>query len=71
MTITITNLRTGQKTNIVRDVSRAHPAWVHAQLGTRSESELQHYLDCCNVSDWYRDGRHLGDDTAGISMWEE
>lgn len=70
MTITITNRQTGKVATIHRSVTTAHPDWIHAQLGTASESALQHYLDGCHVSDWYRNGRHLGDDVAGISMWE-
>jgi hypothetical protein len=71
MKIEITNAKTGEKIEIVRDVCTTHPRWVHDQCGTASESELQHCLDGLNVSDWYRDGKHLGNDICGISMYEE
>lgn len=70
MKIIITNAKTGEKTAIVRDVCTTHPQWVHDQCGTASESELQHCLDTLNVSDWYRDEKHLGDDVCGISMFD-
>lgn len=66
--ITITNFSTGEKITIARDVCTIHPQWVHEQCGTATESELQSCLDGLNVGDWYRDGRHLGPDTAGIEM---
>ena len=37
--------RTGATETIERDVCHIHPAWVHEQLGTESESQLQQYLD--------------------------
>lgn len=69
MTIKITNQKTGEQTTIVRDVCTTHPAWVHEQCGTASESELQACLDGLNVSMWYRDGKHLGQDVAGMEMF--
>ena len=69
MTIKITSQKTGEQTSIVRDVCTTHPAWVHEQCGTSSESELQACLDGLNVSMWYRDGKHLGPDVAGIEMF--
>lgn len=72
MQITITNHKTGETIDLARDVCTTHPQWVHDQLGTSSEAELQLCLDQYNVSDWYdKDGKHLGPDTAGISMHEE
>lgn len=69
MTIKITNQKTGEQTTIVRDVCTTHPAWVHEQCGTSSESELQACLDGLNVSMWYRDGNHLGPDVSGMEMF--
>lgn len=37
---------------LVRDVCHVHPAWVHAQMKTESESELQSFLDCTNEADY-------------------
>lgn len=71
MKITITNKQTGEALTISRSVTTQHPAWVHEQCGTSSESELQQVMDGYNVSDYYRAGKHLGDDVAGISLWEE
>ena len=72
MRITITNKKNGEKASINRDVCANHPAWVHAQLGTKSETELQRHLDCLHVDDWYNsDGEHLGDDVDGVSLWRE
>lgn len=67
--ITLTNLKTGETIGVNRSVTCNHPEWVHTQLGTRSEGDLQRYLDQCHVSDWYRDGKHLGDDVAGLSLF--
>lgn len=70
MKITITNKQTDETIEISRSVTDAHPAWVHEQCGTSSESELQSALDGMNVSDWYREGKHLGPDECGIEMHE-
>lgn len=67
--IRITNLKTGGVIKIDRSVTTKHPAWVHEQMGTSSESELQAALDGYNVSDWYRDGKHLGPDDCGLEMY--
>jgi len=66
--ITITNKKTGEKIEIVRDVRTQHPAWVHEQLDTQSESELQAHLDQCNVEDWYAGEKYLGPDCCGVEM---
>jgi len=71
MKIQITNAKTGEKTTISRDVCTQHPNWVHEQCGTTSESELQALLDGLNVSMWYRDGNHLGQDASGIEMFKD
>jgi hypothetical protein len=68
MKITITNKSTGETIRISRNVCDTHPAWVHDQCGTASESELQAFLDAMNVEDWYRAGKHLGPDECGIEM---
>jgi len=70
MRIQITHMKTGAVWPISRDVCTDHPAWVHEQLGTASESELQAILDGMNIADWYRDGEHLGQDAAGLEMFE-
>ena len=69
--ITITSHKTGEVAAIHRDVTITHPQWIHEQCGTSSESELQACLDQLNVSDWYKDGKHLGPDVCGISMYED
>jgi hypothetical protein len=52
-----------------RDVTREHPRAVHAALGTRSEIELQQYLDDCKVADYYGDdGQHVGPDDSGLEL---
>ena len=65
---TVKNEKTGETIDIHHDVCHKHPAWVHAQLGTGSESELQHHLDQCNVRDWYRGGEYLGPDSTGLGV---
>lgn len=50
-----------------RDVRDEHPAWVHEQLGTESESQLQSFLDQCDPfayagkEDYDADGIRLAD----------
>ena len=53
--ITIRHHETGEIIAIDRDVRTVHPAWVHDQLGTTCESELQDGLSQCHVDD-YADG---------------
>lgn len=53
--ITIRNHETGEIIAIDQDVRTVHPAWVHDQLGTTCESELQDGLSQCHVDD-YADG---------------
>lgn len=70
MLIQITNLETGEQVTIARDVTSTHPQWVHDQLGTSNETELQRLLDNLNVEDWYgSDDSHLGDDEYGLAMY--
>lgn len=62
----------GTTHQIVRSVCHNHPTEVHAALGTASEEELQRCLDGLDVSDWYGpDGRHLGPDACGMSMYRD
>lgn len=70
MKIEITNLTTDETITIARDVTATHPQWVHDQLGTESESELQDSLSNWSLSDYYSDrsGEHLGADEYGVSM---
>jgi hypothetical protein len=71
MKISIKNQDTGELCPITRDVSTTHPQWVHRQLGTASEEELQAVLDSHNVGMWYLDGKHLGPDGDGLIMETE
>jgi len=66
MTLSIRNHNNGDVSKLVRDVTHAHPDWVHAQLGTSSESELQHFLDACDEAEF---AKHMGFiDVAGVFM---
>lgn len=68
-TMTITHRETGETIELSRSVRDQHPAWVHEQLGTSTEAELQDTLSQYRVSDYYgRDGRHLGADGQGVSL---
>jgi hypothetical protein len=69
--ILITNKIDGSKYEIQRDVCHNHPQWVHDQLGTKSESELQAALDGMNAENWYAQSNetHLGPDENGLEMW--
>lgn len=59
--------KTGETEELHRDVCHSHPAWVHAQLGTESESDLQHMLDACEIDEYLE---HAGkEDAAGI-FWQ-
>ena len=68
--IFIKNLETGEILNVSRDVRDSHPEWVHEQMGTSNEVELQNVLSQMNVNDWYDDdGHHLGHDELGLTMF--
>jgi hypothetical protein len=41
----IVNFDRDEDIELSRDVRHVHPTWVHRQLGTRCESELQLMLD--------------------------
>lgn len=43
-----------QTADLVRDVCHTHPAWVHAQLETEGESELQGMLDQVDLQEFMR-----------------
>lgn len=60
----ITNFQTGETLRLVRDVYHDHPAWVHGQLGTGSESELQGFLDCTNLAEFM--ARSYEEDMCGV-----
>jgi len=68
VSVKIKNLETGEIIIISRDVRATHPAWVHEQMGTESESELQAALDCVSTSDFYSDGEResKGFDAGGL-----
>lgn len=68
MKATITNHTTGETITINRDVTHAHPVWVHEQLGTESESDLQALMDQYNLHDYYSVGRHLPADAYGVVL---
>jgi hypothetical protein len=70
MKIEITNLATAETITIARNVTATHPQWVHDQLGTESESELQDSLSNWSLSYYYSDcsGEHLGADEYGVSL---
>ena len=53
--ITIRRHGTDEIAIISRDVCTTNPRWIHEQLGTASESELQICLDSLNVSMWDHD----------------
>jgi hypothetical protein len=50
--------------DLYRDATSIHPAWVHEQLGTESESELQAFLDDCEQGAYLRNPDEA--DEAGI-----
>ena len=67
--MTITNKTSGETIALARDVCAVHPEWVHAQLETRSEGELQDALSQYHVEEFFdSDGHHLGPDECGISL---
>lgn len=68
MKITITNKQTGERISIARNVAVIHPAWVHEQLGTESEADLQTCLDQFSLSDYYDGETHKGADEYGVEL---
>lgn len=63
MRFEITSKTTGETIPLTRDVSHTHPAWVHEQLGTDTEGQLQAYLDCYTA-----DAIGAGPDSEGVSV---
>lgn len=62
----IQNHQTGEIARLDRDGRTVHPAWVHDQLGTDAESDLQYVLDECDLYEFAkRPGQR---DEAGIFM---
>lgn len=59
----IRNLGSNELIPLVRDVCHQHPAWVHQQCETDSESELQLMLDIIREQDYIG----AGEDECGIS----
>jgi hypothetical protein len=54
---------------IHQDSACIHPPAVHAALGTRSEEELQQYLQDCDPREYYDvNGQHLGADESGLEL---
>ena len=68
MKTTIKNLEIGEIITIDRSVTTTHPAWVHTQLGTETEGELQDCISQFNLADFYRGETHLGRDEYGVEM---
>lgn len=72
MKIEITNLTTKETISITRNVTIIHPQWVHEQLGTESESELQDSLSNWSLAEYYdRSGDHKGADEYGVNLIAE
>lgn len=72
MRIQITSKLTGAVELISRSVTDTHAQWVHDQLGSSSETELQAMLDQLSVDDWYdAAGDHRGQDVCGIEMFRD
>jgi len=65
----IKNHQTGEVEKLVRDVRHKHSDWVHAQLGTESEAELQLFLDNCILAEFAANPDR--EDTAGVFMSSE
>ena len=61
-TMTITSHTTGETLTLSRDVRTVHPAWVHEQMGTETEAELQAALD------QYAGAEGLGPDADGVAV---
>ena len=57
----------GRPVRLVRDVTHQHPAWVHEQLGTGTELELQRVLDQYAATD----ARGKGADSYGVEWVED
>ena len=65
----IRNKKTEETEALHRDVCHRHPAWVHVQIGTSSESELQGFLDSCSFNMF---AENAGvEDSCGVFMSNE
>ena len=62
----IQNLETKEIVTLHRDVCQNHPDWIHDQLGTVSEYELQMVLDQYNETDFYDGENFKGPDCYGV-----
>ena len=56
---TIRSFETGKVVPVYGSVAVKHPDWVHAQLGTKNEIELQLVLDQLSADDFLRHGECL------------
>jgi hypothetical protein len=63
MRCTITNHATGETLTLSRDVATTHPDWVHGQMCTDSEAELQWALD-----QYGEDAVGSGPDADGVAI---
>lgn len=63
MRYTIMHHATGETLTLSRDVATTHPAWVHGQMGTDSEAELQWALD-----QYGEDAVGSGPDADGVAI---
>ena len=54
----------GLTADLCRDVTAVHPQWVHDQIGTESEAELQQFLDACEQNEYMRNPGQVDD--AGV-----
>lgn len=61
----IRNKTTRELSPLWLDASYAHPAWVHEQLGTRSESELQNMAQQLDLAQYLLVGPN-NEDASGI-----
>lgn len=72
-TFLIRNLTNGELMQLIRDVHHNHPAWIHEQLGTTSEDELQRKLAELSVTRFIRAGKHNTNETQqdenGVYLW--
>ena len=67
--ITIRSHDSSRVAVLYRDVSVLHPVWVHEQLGTNNEVELQQVLDSLNILDF--EETDFSRDADGVLISEE
>ena len=63
----ITNHQTGETIELSRDVRHRHPEWVHDQMETETEAELQDALSQYSDDDMRGQGR----DVSGVELVED